>query len=359
MSYKHLEISSAALESLKGFTLPAEIGFGSIIAPIMITCDYKKGEWGKMQMVTYGPIELSPVAKVLHYAQEIFEGLKAYRVEGNGPFLFRADENAKRFNFSATRMAMPNLPEEMFLEAVKAMTSLCASFIPGESGESLYIRPFMFASEASLGIRPSEEFKFMVVASPSAAYFSKGTLPVLIEREATRACSGGTGMAKTGGNYACAMKTSVNAIDLGYLQTLWLDAEHNEYIEELSGMNFFVVIDGILTTPELGDTVLDGITRDSIITLARHKGLRVVEKQIGISELIKKMHEGSATEAFACGTAAIITPIDSLGEKDGTRFSFPYIQGEISKSLRDGLLAIQEGRAPSPVKEWVVKIELD
>jgi len=358
MTYKYLEVAPEALTSLKDFNLPNNIGFGAITAPIMVNCDFKDGVWGKMQILPYGPIQLLPVAKVFHYAQEIFEGMKAYRVDGHGPLLFRPEMNAQRFNFSAERMAMPAIPQEIFLEAVHALAALCAPIIPSQTGESLYIRPVMFATEASLGIRPSKEFKFMIIASPSAAYFSQGTLPVLVERDATRTFQGGIGMAKTGGNYAAAMHASIKAIELGYLQTLWLDGEDKEYIEELSGMNFFAVIDGVVTTPELTSTVLDGITRDSILTLAKHLGLQVKERRLGITELLSAIKSGHCTEAFACGTAAIITPIDSFGEKDGTRYAFPEIKGEISQKLRAGLLAVQEGRAPSPIKDWIVPVKM-
>ena len=188
-----ITISNQARDALNNFTLPEELGFGRVLAPVMAVADFKNGEWSDLEIIPYGPISMQPTSKVLHYGQEIFEGLKAYRIGGKGPFLFRPDQNAKRFNFSARRMAMPDVPEDIFVEGIKEFTKLCTNIIPRRSGESLYLRPFMFSTEEALGIKPSESFKFMIVASPSGSYFSGGTISVLIERGAVRACPGGTG----------------------------------------------------------------------------------------------------------------------------------------------------------------------
>ncbi len=351
-----LKIHPDAITALKDFSLPEQIGFGSTISPVMMNCEYKDGKWGELEMVPYGPITLSPTCKVLHYAQEIFEGLKAYRVMGKGPFLFRHLENCKRFNHSAARMAIPELPEEIFMEAVEAITAYSADFIPRESGSSLYIRPFIIATEENLGIKPSEKFSFMVIASPSASYFASGSLKVLIERNAARAFTGGTGTAKTGGNYAASLLTSVKAVELGYMNTLWLDGENRKYIEEMSGMNFFAVVNDVLVTPKLTDTILAGITRDSLITLAKNLNIPLKEETINIDSLIESIKIGECTEAFACGTAAIITPVELLGEEDGTTYELKYPIGPISKSLKENLLAIQEGRMEGPMG-WIKTIE--
>ena len=237
-----LKIDDRVPEALGSFKLPDPIGFGTTLAPVMITCDFKDGEWGIPSLVPYGPIHLYPTAKVFHYGQEIFEGMKAYQVDGKGPYLFRPLENHKRFNLSAERMAMPYVPEELFMKAIYELTDKVAPFIPNQSGDSLYLRPFMLATENHLGIAPSREFKFIILASPSACYFKKGKpLSVLIERDHVRAVEGGTGQAKTGGNYAGGLVSAIKAEKLGFAQTLWLDAKKKENCEEMSGMNLFIV----------------------------------------------------------------------------------------------------------------------
>lgn len=354
---KSIQIGTKALKAIEEFELPKEIGFGKVMAPVMAVCDYKDGQWGELRIEPYAPLQIYPVSKVLHYGQEIFEGLKAYKAEGQGPFLFRPDQNAKRFNTSAARMAMPEIDESIFLEAVKTITALCSSYIPENSGESLYLRPFMFATEESLGIKPSNQFKFMVLASPSGSYFSASSLKVLIERQAARACPGGTGAAKTGGNYAASLISAQKVAKLGLTQTLWLDSNEQKFIEEMSGMNFFAVIEGKLVTPRLTDTILDGITRKSIIQLAQEENLEVEERAFEVSELTQTVREGRCTEAFSCGTAAIITPIASLHEENGEVFELSEKSGPVSQKLRQALLDIQEGRRKGP-EGWVVRVEL-
>ncbi len=350
-------IHSQVADALKSFTLPENLGFGNVMSPVMASSSYENGKWGPLEILPYGPITMYPTAKVLHYAQEIFEGMKAYRVAGKGPFIFRPDENHLRFNRSAERMAMPHIPFDIFMDAVKEVTAYSANFVPRRSGESLYLRPFMFASEETLGIKPSEKFKFMVIASPSGAYFGNDTgLSVLIERENSRAFPGGTGFAKTGGNYAASLLSSIKAKQHGFVQTLWLDGRDKKYIEEMSGMNFFAVINGELHTPELNDSILDGITRKSLITLARDLGIKVFERKMVIEELIADIKAGRCTEAFACGTAAIITPINYLAEITDERYPLAHPEGKMGMELREKLLAIQEGRSPDSY-EWVMAIE--
>ena len=253
--------------------------------------------------------------KVLHYAQEIFEGMKGYLSPDGYPLLFRPDMNAKRFNYSARMMAVPEIPEETYLSAAHAITHISKDFIPKESGSSLYIRPFMFATDTSLGIKPSETFRFMVIASPSTSYFKPGDLNVFVERKAVRACPGGVGTAKTGGNYAAGLKSSTKAATFNCQQTLWLDAVEKNYIEEMSGMNFMAIERGRLVTPELTDTILAGITRDSILKLAPTLGLEVQEKKIQINNLLENLESATVSEAFACGTAVIIAPITKFVEE--------------------------------------------
>ncbi|WP_044557574.1 branched-chain amino acid aminotransferase [Halobacteriovorax marinus] len=339
-----IKINPLALEALKNFELPQDIGFGRTMVPIMAVCDYENGKWGELELLPYGPLELDPTAKVLHYGQEIFEGMKAYHFEGHGPYLFRADQNAKRFNESAKRMAMAEIPEEIYLEAVRAIVGHSNDFIPTQTGESLYIRPFMISTEEHLGIKPSEKFKFMVIASPSGAYFTTGYLKVLIEKEYVRACPGGMGAAKTGGNYAGSLVSAQKAKSLGFQQTLWLDALEKCYIEEMSGMNFFAVIDGKLHTPEIQDTILDGITRNSLVQLAKDLGYQVIEEKMNINNLLDAISSGKCTECFACGTAAIITPIGTLGDIEGNEWNVKNPEGPVAKKLRETLLSLQEGR---------------
>lgn len=352
----HIKIDPAIAEALKNFTLPENLGFGQVMAPVMASCTYENGKWGQLELLPYGPISMYPNAKVLHYAQEIFEGMKAYRVGGLGPLIFRPDENHLRFNRSAERMAMPHIPIELFMKASLEVTAYAADFVPRRSGESLYLRPFMFGTEEALGIKPSEKFRFMVIASPSASYFSAGGLSVLIERHGARAFPGGTGFAKAGGNYAASLLSAIKTKQLGFVQTLWLDGRDKKYIEEMSGMNFFAVINNELHTPEVNDSILEGITRKSIITLAREMGIKVVERKMDINVLLEDIKAGRCTEAFACGTAAIIAPIDYLAEESGERFPLKDPSGKMALQLRELLLSIQEGRS-ADTHNWIVSVE--
>jgi branched-chain amino acid aminotransferase len=351
-----VKIDPAVGDAVKNFTMPENLGFGQVMAPVMASCTYENGKWGQLELLPYGPISMYPNAKVLHYAQEIFEGMKAYRVGGLGPFIFRPEENHLRFNRSAERMAMPHIPIELFIKANLEVTAYSANFVPRRSGESLYLRPFMFATEEALGIKPSEKFRFMVIASPSGSYFSSEGLSVFIERQGARAFPGGTGYAKAGGNYAASLLSAIKTKQLGFVQTLWLDGRDKQYIEEMSGMNFFAVINDELHTPEINDSILEGITRKSIITLALAAGIKVVERKIDINLLIEDIKAGRCTEAFACGTAAIIAPINYLGEENGERYPLRDHEGKMALQLRELLLSIQEGRTPD-IYKWVVNVE--
>lgn len=350
-----LQLPDPILALIRNFSLPPELGFGTVMAPVMISCDYEKGEWKEAEILPYGPLSLYPTCKALHYAQEIFEGLKAYKVDNNGPYLFRPIENAKRLNISATRMAMPEFPIENFVELVQFFTSICAPLVPQKSGESLYLRPFMFATEESLGIKPSETFKFLIIASPSGAYVTGDSMKALIEREYVRAVPGGTGFAKTGGNYSRSLLSAAKAKKLGMNQSLWLDSKHRCYVEELSGMNFFAVIKNVLHTPYLNDTILKGITRDSVLEIAKREKIKVHEGQIDINNLIEEIKSGDCSEIFACGTAAIITPISVLCEENGTKYIPKNANAPIGQKIRKILLDLQEGREEDPFN-WRLKI---
>jgi branched-chain amino acid aminotransferase len=350
-----IRIDPKALEALNNFTLPEKLAFGQTLCPVMIVCDYENGHWGKPELLPYGPLLLSPTIKALHYAQEIFEGLKAYRIAEQAPQLFRPEQNARRFNISAKRMAMAEVPENLFLETVKCMVKHCQNFIPRRTGESLYLRPFMFATDEGLGIKPSEKFKYLVLASPVGNYFSAEAVSVLIEREHVRAVSGGVGFAKTGGNYAASLHTAIKGSKKGFTQTLWLDAVHRKYIEEMSGMNFICIMNGELHTPELTDTILEGITRDSLLKLAALHKIKIFEHKMDISDLIANIKSGKCTEAFACGTAAVITPISLLAEENGAEYHLPKNGYPIASMLKKSMLDIQEGRAEGPAG-WIVKV---
>ena len=335
------------LKAVAETQLPSPIGFGQVMSPVMAECHYSGDRWSEPSLVAYGPLTMMPSCKVLHYGQEIFEGMKAYCVDKKGPFLFCPRQNLARFNRSAERMAMPPIPDEFFMDAVEGIVRHSAPLIPSKTGESLYIRPFMFATEESLGIAPPKEFAFLVVAAPCGNYFGGEAVKIWIERKRARAFPGGVGTAKTGGNYAAALKSTVEAQSKGFHQILWLDGLTHTKVEEFSGMNFFCVVDGVLLTPALTDTILDGITRKALIGIARHAGMDVREETVEIDRLLALIGQKRCTEAFSCGTAVTITPIASFHDEGG---DYPLAEsfGPIAQELRHTLLGIQEGRLPDP-----------
>jgi branched-chain amino acid aminotransferase len=333
-------------EALKNFVLPEKLGFGAVNAPVMFSAQWSDQHWGPGQLLPYGPIEILPGARALHYAELVFEGLKAYRVGQKQPNLFRADENFRRMERSAIRLSMPPVPEQLFFEALESVTRACADFIPSKSGQSLYLRPFLFGTESGYLLRNSHTFRFMVIANPVEVYAS-GAPTVAIERRDVRAAVGGVGAAKTAANYAASLRGSTAAVAAGHAVALWLDAASHKYIQELSGMNFFAVVDGELHTPELDTAILPGVTRDSLIRLARHLGMQVHERPMEIDALLAQINSGQCSEIFACGTAAIVMPIAGLAEADG-KLHRPKQVNEIAGRLRESLLAIQERRAPDP-----------
>lgn len=329
---------------MQDFKVPAKLGFAQHQCPIMIESDFQDGKWGDFKLTPYRPLTIDPTSKVLHYAQEIFEGLKAYYVNEQGPFLFRPNENAKRFNMSAERMVMPAIDEDMFVKCVEVLVDACKNVIPNKSGESLYIRPFMFATENNLGIKVSKSYKFLIIASPCGSYFDSLGIRVLVERDSHRAFPGGTGMAKTGGNYAASLIGTLKAQAYECDQVMWLNARDKTTIEELSGMNFFALVNERLVTPALNGTVLDGITRNSIMKISERLNIPVSEENISIDDLLESIKAGNCTECFATGTAAIITPIMQFVTANETvtlRDSF----GPLTKTLRTCLLDIQEGNS--------------
>jgi branched-chain amino acid aminotransferase len=341
-----VDVAPEVAQALEKFVLPETLGFGAVNAPVMFSAEWRNQQWSRGQLLPYGPIEVLPGARVLHYAELVFEGLKAYRIGQSKPNLFRPEENFRRLERSAQRLSMPVVPETLFFEGLESVTQACAPFIPSRSGRSLYLRPFLFGTESGYLLRNSHTFRFMVIANPVEAYAS-GSPSVAIERRDVRAAVGGVGAAKTAANYAAALRGSTAAVVSGHAVALWLDAASHRYIQELSGMNFFAVIDGELHTPELDTAILPGVTRDSLIKLARHLGYRVHERQMDIDELLAQIGSGRCSETFACGTAAIVMPISALADTD-ERVYRPKRTNVVASRLRESLLAIQERRAPDP-----------
>jgi len=327
-------------------------GFGRVFTDHMAVVRWNEAQgWHDAAITARAPLTMDPSSAVLHYAQEIFEGLKAYRLADGGIALFRPEANARRFQDSARRLAMPELPEAIFLSSIRELVRIERDWIPDGDGGALYLRPFMIASEAFLGVKPSAEYLYMVIASSVGAYWKGGAraVSIWVARDYTRAAPGGTGAAKCGGNYAASLVAQAEAIRQGCDQVVFLDAAERRWVEELGGMNvFFVFDDGTLLTPPLTGTILPGITRDSLLTLARARGLTVAEAPYSIEQWRADAASGRLTEAFACGTAAVVTPIGSV--VDGTdRFTIGSgATGQLTQSLNDALVAIQRGHAPDP-----------
>ena len=322
-------------------------GFGKYFTDHMARATWTpQAGWHDAQIVPYGPITLDPAAAVLHYAQEIFEGLKGYRHPDASIWAFRPEANAQRLQRSARRLALPELPEEDFLRAIETLVQVDRAWVPSGAEQSLYLRPFMFASESFLGVRPAIEVTFLVIGSPVGAYFTGGVKPVSIwlSTNYTRAAAGGTGAAKCGGNYAASLAPMVEASAHGCDQVAFLDAVEHRWVEELGGMNlYFVFKDGRLVTPELG-TILEGVTRSSLLILAKEHGLDVEERRISIDEWRGGVESGDITEVFACGTAAVVTPVGAL-KWDGGATPDVTGAGPVTQQVRQALVDIQYGRA--------------
>jgi len=338
--------------------LLADPGFGKLFTDHMVTIRYTEGQgWHSHAIGPREPFQLDPACAVLHYAQEIFEGMKAYRLEDGSIAMFRPEENARRFAESAERMAMPVLPEDLFLEAVEELVKIDADWIPSGEG-SLYLRPFMFASETFLGVRPANEYIFCVIASPAGAYFKGGKKAVTlwVSEHFTRAARGGTGAAKCGGNYAASLVAQKEAIQHGCDQVVFLDAAENKWVEELGGMNvFFVMDDGSIVTPPLSGTILPGITRNSILSLARARGHDVREELYSFAQWRADAASGKLREAFACGTAAVVTAIGTVKSVDGDFTIGNGDGGIVTEALRAELTGIQRGTVADPAN-WVRKL---
>ena len=335
------------------------LGFGKIFTDHMFIMDYTTGKgWHDARIVPYGNIEFSPAAMCLHYGQEVFEGLKAYRTADGEIQLFRPEENFKRLNLSNERLVIPAIDEEFALHALKELIKIEKDWVPHSEGASLYIRPFIIACDPFLGVRPGDEYKFIIILSPSGAYYSTGLNPVSIyvEEKYVRAVKGGMGYAKTGGNYAASLIGQDEAHKQNYSQVLWLDGVEKKYIEEVGAMNMFFIIDGEVLTPELVGSILPGITRKSTIELCKSWGMKVSERRITIQEIADAYKAGKLEEAFGTGTAAVISPVghlkwgDMVMEINGNKI------GPVSQKLYDTMTGIQYGRLPDE-KGWIVKVE--
>jgi len=329
----------------------ADPGFGKFYTDHMVSLLYthERG-WYDAQVLPFGPIELDPSAIVLHYAQEVFEGLKAYRWADGSIVSFRPEANAARRRASARRLAIPELPDEIFIESLRQLIAVDHDWVPPAGGEaSLYLRPFIIATEPGLGVRPAAEYRYMVIASPAGAYFKGGIKPVSVwlSTEYVRASPGGTGAAKFGGNYAASLLAQAQAAEHGCDQVVWLDAIERRYVEEMGGMNLFFVFgsggSARLVTPELSGSLLPGITRDSLLQLAGDAGFAVEERKIDVAEWRKGVASGEITEVFACGTAAVITPVARVKSDEGEFTVGDGSPGEVTMALRDTLTGIQRG----------------
>lgn len=363
MAHKDLTFQVVKSESPRSVdernAILANPAFGTVFTDHMVDiCWSEKGGWHRPRVQPYGPISLDPAASVLHYGQEIFEGLKAYRHADGSIWTFRADQNALRMQRSAARMALPELPVEYFLQSLRELIAVDGDWVPSAPETSLYLRPFMFAKEAFLGVRAAKKVAYYVIASPAGAYFSGGVSPVSIwlSTQYSRAGKGGTGAAKTGGNYAASLIAQQEAYEQGCQQVLFLDSVEGKYLEELGGMNVVLVYkDGTLVTPK-SDTILPGITRDSILTLAKDAGHDVQRRDISIEEWRSGYESGDIVEAFACGTAAVVTPIGQLKTPDFTIGSPDQPAGELTMALRTKLTDIQYGRAEDTYG-WMVRLD--
>jgi branched-chain amino acid aminotransferase len=337
----------------------ANPAFGKVFTDHMVTASWSASEgWQDAALTAYAPVTIDPASVVLHYGQTVFEGLKAYRQPDGGVALFRPERNAARMARSCRRLALPEVPEDAFVEACELLVRQDRAWVPDGEGASLYLRPFVWATEVGLGVRPSDTALFQLIASPAGNYFSGPLRPVSLwlSQEFTRAAPGGTGAAKCGGNYAASLVAQQEAIANGCDQVVFLDAVEHRWLEELGGMNIVLVLDdGTLVTPEVSGTILEGITRDSLITIARELGHPVEERKVDVDEWRKGAADGHVVEVFACGTAAVVTPIGALRWPGGEAVARDGEPGEVTMKLRNALMDIQYGRVPDP-HGWVRRV---
>ena len=334
------------------------LGFGDIFSDHMFCLDYHNGAWGRARIEPFGPLVMSPAAMCLHYGQEIFEGLKCYRRGDGSLALFRPEANFARLNRSARRLCIPPLDEEFCLAALKELLLIDQDWVPRDRESSLYVRPFVIATEPHLGARPANEYMFLIITGPVGPYYASGFAPIKIyvEPQYTRAAQGGLGEIKTGGNYAASLFAAEEAHRQGFSQVLWLDPKEHKYVEEVGSMNMFFILDGEVVTPPLSGTILGGITRDSVLTLARDWGLKAAERPVDIDDLLEAGRNGRLTEAFGTGTACVVSPVGWLSYK-GREFAVGEGGiGSLTRRFYDEILGLQYGDRPDPYN-WVTLIK--
>ncbi len=332
-----------------------KLGFGAQFTDHMLEADYIDGEWVNVSIKPYQPLSFDPALAAIHYGQSIFEGIKAFKTPTGEAVIFRPQENFKRFNKSAARMSMPQVPEEIFLGGMLQLIALDKDWIPQQKDCSLYIRPFMFATDVVLGVRPSASYKFIIILSPSGAYFAR-PMKILVEEKYTRAAPGGVGFAKNAGNYGGSLVAAAEANKGGFDQVLWTDAFEHKWLQEVGMMNVFFIIDGIAVTPSLEEgTILDGVTRKSVMQVLENMGVKVEERPLHIDEVTKAYAEGKVTEVFGTGTAAVISPIQLLHYR-GTDMPFEVDKYKISPAVKDTLTGIQQGKLEDNWG-WLTRIE--
>lgn len=329
------------------------LSFGSVFADHMLVCDYNNGKWEAPKVIPYQPIVLDPSSKIFHYGQSIFEGMKAYKDANNDTWLFRPLENQKRLNVSAKRMAIPEIPEDYFMEGLKTLLKVDEQWIPKNEGSSLYIRPFIFATGQGFHASPADEYKFIISCAPSGAYFS-GKVKVLIEEKYSRSANGGVGFAKAGGNYAGQFYPTQLAVAKGYNQVIWTDDNTHEYIEEAGAMNIFIRINDTLITGPTSDRILDGITRKSILEIAKDENIKTEVRKITVAEVIAAAKDGSLKEMFGAGTAAVISPIATFGYRD-VDYDLPENEDSMATKLKKRITDIQYNKAEDPFG-WRYKV---
>ncbi|MGE4367913.1 branched-chain amino acid aminotransferase [Thermomonas sp.] len=359
LAYQVIPSDRARSDAQREALLAGELGFGRHFSDHMVAIQWDKTRgWHDAQVCAYGPLTLDPAAAVLHYGQEIFEGIKAYRHADGSIWTFRPEANGARLQRSAARLALPQLPVAEFVESLRQLVAIDHGWVPSQPESSLYLRPFMIATEAFLGVRPAQVAAYYVIASPAGAYFAKGMAPVAIwlSQDYARAARGGTGAAKCGGNYAASLLPQQEAHANGCSQVLFLDPVEGRYIEELGGMNVFLVYrDGRLVTPALSGSILEGVTRSSLLQLARDRGMQVEERKVAIDEWMQGVASGEISEVFACGTAAVVTPIGQLKGKGFSVGDMDAPIGEVTLALRRELTDIQYGRVPDR-HGWMVRL---
>jgi branched-chain amino acid aminotransferase len=329
------------------------LSFGSVFSDHMLVCDYENGQWSVPKIMPYQAISLDPSSKIFHYGQSVFEGLKAYKDAQGDVFLFRPQDNCKRFNISSKRLAIPELPEAYFMDGLKKLLEVDKDWIPSKEGSSLYIRPFIFATGKGFHASPATSYKFIIATAPSGAYFA-GKVKVLIEETYSRSANGGVGFAKAGGNYAGQFYPTQLAVKKGYNQVVWTDDTSHEYIEEAGAMNIFVRINDTLLTAPVSDRILDGITRKSIIQIAKDEGISVEERKISVKELVEAAKNGSLKEMFGAGTAAVVSPISTFGYRD-TDYDLPELENTYASKLKKRITDIQTNKSEDSFG-WRVKV---